>query len=233
MMRIEQFRYGTDNLAYLVFSGNSGLSIDPGAAEDMVRFARTHEISINQVVNTHLHPDHTSGNAEMLKKTSARYLDCRTLSDNDTLSLDNETLTVIKTPGHTHDDICFAGHDFLVTGDTLFNGTVGNCFSKDLDAFYHSLKKLMAFPGTTRVFAGHDYVKESVEIAQAIDPDTPGVNEYLEYYDPDRVTSFLADELRINPFLRFNDQTMIAKLTQRHFPCDTEIERFKSLMQAF
>ncbi len=232
-MRIEQFRYGTDNLAYLVFSGTSGVAIDPGAADEMVRFAREHDISIDQVTNTHLHPDHTCGNAEMLEKTGAQYLDCRTFSDNDVLTLDNETLTVIKTPGHTQEDVCFAGHDFLVTGDTLFNGTVGNCFSKDLAAFYHSLKKLLAFPGTTRVFAGHDYVKDSVEIAQAIDPETPGVAEYLDNYDPDRVTSTLADELRINPFLRFNDKTMIAKLTQRHFPCATEIECFKSLMKAF
>ncbi|MFN2435849.1 MAG: hydroxyacylglutathione hydrolase C-terminal domain-containing protein [Desulfotignum sp.] len=91
----------------------------------------------------------------------------------------------------------------------------------------------MALPGSTRIFAGHDYVKESVEIAQAIDPDTPGVAQYLETYDPDRVTSCLADELRINPFLRFNDPAMIRRLEQRNFPCDTEIERFKSLMQAF
>ncbi len=67
-MRIEQFRYGTDNLAYLVFSGTSGVAIDPGAADEMVRFAREHDISIDQVTNTHLHPDHTCGNAEMLEK---------------------------------------------------------------------------------------------------------------------------------------------------------------------
>ncbi len=232
-MEIEQFRYGADNLAYLVFSGACGIAIDPGAVDDMLGFARHRNIRISQVTNTHLHPDHTCGNDRMLKKTHAGYLDCRNFSDNDTIALDNDRLTVITTPGHTHDDVCFAGNDFLVTGDTLFNATVGNCFSNDLDAFYHSLKKLMAFPGTTRVFAGHDYVKESVEIAQAIDPDTPGIVRYVNKYDPNRVFSCLADERRVNPFLRFNHKTMIDKLTQRHFPCDTEIQRFKSLMQAF
>jgi hydroxyacylglutathione hydrolase len=232
-MRIEQFRYAADNLAYLVFSGTSGIAVDPGAVDDMLAFARARNITITRVTNTHLHPDHTSGNSRILEKTNAEYLDCRNLADNDTVSLENELLTVIATPGHTHDDVCFYAADFLVTGDTLFNGTVGNCFSGDLDAFYHSLKKLMALPGDTRIFAGHDYVKESVEIAQAIDPDTPGVAQYLESYDPDRVTSFLADELRINPFLRFNDPVMIRRLEQRNFPCATEIQRFKSLMQAF
>ena len=232
-MRIEQFRYAADNLAYLVFSGASAIAIDPGAAGEMLAFARSENITIERVINTHLHPDHTSGNARMLEKTGADYIDCRTLSDNETIAVGNEFLTVIATPGHTQDDVCFSADDFLVTGDTLFNGTVGNCFSRDLDAFYHSLKKLMAFPGSTRIFAGHDYVKESVEIAQAIDPDTPEVSRYLESYDPGLVTSCLADELRINPFLRFNDPAMIRRLEQRDFPCGTEIERFKSLMQAF
>lgn len=232
-MRIEQFRYGTDNLAYLVFSGSWGLAVDPGAPDDMVAFARRQHITIRQVTNTHLHPDHTCGNDRILEKTRAEFLDCRNLGNKDTIALGEEALTVITTPGHTHDDVCFSGGDFLVTGDTLFSGTVGNCFSRDLDRFYHSLKKLMAFPGTTRIFAGHDYVKESVEIAQAIDPGTPGVSRYLENYDPDRVFSFLEDELRINPFLRFNDPSMIRRLEQRRYPCDSEIQRFKSLMQAF
>ncbi len=232
-MQIEQFRYGPDNLGYLMISGACAVAVDPGAVDDMLTFVRNQNIRITRVMNTHLHPDHTCGNDRMIEKTGAEYIDCRDLADNDTIDVGNEHLMAITTPGHTHEDVCFFANNFLVTGDTLFNGTVGNCFSRDLDAFYHSLKKLMAFPGSTRIFAGHDYVKESVEIALAIDPDTPDVVRYLEKYDPDRVTSCLADELRINPFLRFNDQAMIRKLSQRHFPCDTEIERFKSLMQAF
>lgn len=232
-MQIKQFRYGADNLGYLIVSGTCAIAIDPGAVDEMLAFVRNQNIRITRVTNTHLHPDHTCGNDRLIEKTGAEYIDCRNLADNDTIDVGNTLLSVISTPGHTHDDVCFFAGDFLVTGDTLFNGTVGNCFSRDLDAFYHSLKKLMAFPGATRIFAGHDYVKESVEIAMAIDPDTPGVSRYLEKYDPDRVTSSLADELRINPFLRFNDKTMIQKLEQRRFPCDTEIERFKSLMQAF
>lgn len=232
-MQIEQFRYGTDNLGYLIFSGTCAVAIDPGAVDEMLAFARNQNIRITRITNTHLHPDHTCGNDQLLGKTGAEYIDCRNLADNDTIAVENEQLTVITTPGHTHEDVCFFAGDFMVTGDTLFNGTVGNCFSRDLDAFYHSLRKLMAFPGSTRIFAGHDYVKESMEIALAIDPDTPDVDRYLEKYDPERVTSCLADELRINPFLRFNDKTMLRKLSRRRFPCATEIERFKSLMQAF
>jgi hydroxyacylglutathione hydrolase len=232
-MQIRQFRYGADNLGYLVFSGTTGIAIDPGAVSQMAGYAQTRQITIARVTNTHCHPDHTSGNAQMLEMTGADFIDCRDLTDGQQLTLGHETLGVVATPGHTHDDICFAADDFLVTGDTLFNGTVGNCFSGDLAAFYHSLKKLMAFPGTTRIFAGHDYVKESLEIAAAIDPENLDITPCLEKYRPDLVVSTLEDELRVNPFLRFNSKRMIQKLEKRQFPCDSEKQRFISVMKAF
>jgi len=232
-MQIKQFRYGADNLGYLVFDNTSAIAVDAGAVADMTDFAEKHHITIAWVTNTHLHPDHTRGNDQILEKTGAAFLDCRNLAEGRQIQLDHESLNIIATPGHTHDSICFAADDFLVTGDTLFNGTVGNCFSGDLEAFYHSLKKLLAFPGTTRVFAGHDYVKESLEIAAAIDPGNVDIDRYLEMYDSALVVSTLAEELRVNPFLRFNSDSMIQKLKQRNFSCDTEKQRFISLMEAF
>lgn len=98
-MRIEQFRYAADNLAYLVFSDNCAIAIDPGAADDMMAFARSQNLTITRVTNTHLHPDHTSGNARILEKTDADYLDCRNLADNDPIALENQELTVITTRG--------------------------------------------------------------------------------------------------------------------------------------
>ncbi len=232
-MQIKQFRYGADNLGYLVFDETRAIAIDAGAVADMTDFAEKHKVTIACVTNTHLHPDHTGSNARMLEKTGAAFLDCTTFAQDQQILLDKEALRVILTPGHTRDSVCFAGDDFLVTGDTLFNGTVGNCFSGDLEAFFHSIKKLVGFPGHTRIFAGHDYVRESLEIAAALDPDNPDIAGYLEKYDPLLVVSTLADELLVNPFLRYNSQAMTAKLTQRNFPCTTEKERFISLMEAF
>ncbi|MCF8112246.1 MAG: hydroxyacylglutathione hydrolase [Desulfotignum sp.] len=232
-MQIKQFRYGADNLGYLVFCQNTGVAVDAGAVEEILDFVQKHRISISQVTNTHLHPDHTSGNEQIIKKTGAVFLDCKKFYDGQQIQLDKEVLKVIATPGHTSDSVCFAADGFLVTGDTLFNGTVGNCFSGDLTAFYHSLKKLLAFPRATRVFAGHDYVAESLEIAAALDPDNPDIARYLEKYDPLFVTSTLADEQLVNPFLRFNSDVMIRKLKQRSFSCSTEKQRFISLMEAF
>ena len=232
-MQIQQFRYSADNLGYLVFSKDTGIAIDAGAVAEMTDFAQKNHITIAFVTNTHLHHDHITGNDQVREKTGAVFLDCRKFSDNQQIQLGQEAVTVLTTPGHTHDAVCFAADDFLVTGDTLFNGTVGNCFSGDLEAFYHSLRKLMAFAGQTKIFSGHDYVAESLEIAEAIDPDNPDIRPYREKYDPDLVVSTLAEELLVNPFLRFNAPAMIKKLQQRNFPCNTEKQRFISLMEAF
>ena len=138
-MRIEQFRYAADNLAYLVFSGACAIAIDPGAADAMLAFARSQNLTITGVTNTHLHPDHTSGNARILEKTNADYLDCRNLADNEPIALENEVLTVITTPGHTHDDVCFFSVDFLVSCDNQFNGPRGNSSYSDLYPIWHYL----------------------------------------------------------------------------------------------
>lgn len=47
------------------------------------------------------------------------------LDEGATLNVGEETLTVWHTPGHTPGSICLAGDGFLITGDTLFAGTIG------------------------------------------------------------------------------------------------------------
>ena len=118
----------------------------------------------------------------------------------------------------------------MITGDTLFNGTVGNCFSGDLAGFYRSIKTLMKFPGDTRVYAGHDYVAESMRFARLLEPENTAINAYLKKIDPRHVFSNLQQELQVNPYLRFNAPGIIAFLEQKNLPVATEIERWTSLM---
>ncbi len=232
-MKISQFGYASDNFGYLVYHHGTGIAIDGGAPEKMVKFAHTNEIDIKLVTNTHTHADHTSGNDRLLELTDAKFLDCRSVSHGQKIPLGNETLEIMLTPGHTKDCVCFKGDGFVVTGDTLFNGTVGNCFSGDLNAFYTSLSLLMALPGDTQVYAGHDYVMESLKYAAIIEPDNPNLNAYRKKYDPDHVVFSLSDELTVNPYIRFNAPEMIQRLTEKNLPRDTEFERFASIMEIY
>jgi len=229
-MEIRQFRYSSDNLSYLLYDKTSALAIDAGAVEALLAFISEQGLKLEFVTNTHLHPDHTVGNKAVLEQSGAKYLDNNTLLEKGKIRLGREDITVYHTPGHTEDSVCFHCGNILITGDTLFNGTVGNCFSGDIKAFFESAKLLASFPPETIVYAGHDYIKESMFFAKYVDPDNKEIDLFLEKYDPNHVCSTLAEEFKINPYLRFNDEKMAAILKKRGLSVKTEYDRWKSLM---
>lgn len=232
-MFIRQFRYSTDNLGYLVYSTSEGIAIDAGGVDQILSFAEKNNIHITYVSNTHSHHDHTSGNNALLEKTAAQFIDCRQITSDQIISLDKERLTVFHTPGHTDDSVTFSADDFLVTGDTLFNGTIGNCFSGDLKGFFKSLKRLMSLPKQTKIYGGHDYVIESMKMARIIEKDNPNIEAYVKKYNPGLIVSSLQDELDVNPYIRFNEPAMVSNLQARKMPADTEYARFKSIMDIY
>ena len=121
------------------------------------------------------------------------------------------------------------GNIILFKGLTLFNGTIGTCFSGDLNRFYHSIKKLLALPDSTIVYAGHDYVRDSLVFARHLEPANEAIPSFLERYNPAHVFSTLEEERAMNPFLRFNDPAIIAFLERSGLPVGTELERWYSL----
>ncbi|MBU0544935.1 MAG: MBL fold metallo-hydrolase [Proteobacteria bacterium] len=229
-MNIKQFRYSSDNLGYLLYAERSAIAIDGGAVDQIFSFAKQNDLKIEYVTNTHSHPDHTMGLKSLLGKSGAVYLDHNTLPAKGFIELAGEKIDIYHTPGHTDDSVTFHAGNFLVTGDTLFNGTVGNCFSGDLFAFYNSIKMLISFPKDTLVYAGHDYVEYSMAFARLVEPDNGDINFFLKKYNPEHVSSTLEDELKVNPYLRFNAPEMISVLKVKGLPVSTGFERWESLM---
>ncbi|WP_372681837.1 MBL fold metallo-hydrolase [Desulfosarcina sp.] len=229
-MKIKQFFYGGDNLGYLLYADTRALTIDGGAVDEIMAFVRKRGLALTTVTNTHGHGDHTTGTLQLAKAAGAVHLDYRRFADGDTLLLGGETVTVRLTPGHTADSVTFATDACLITGDTLFNGTVGNCFSGDLKAFYRSIRLLMDYPGATRVYAGHDYVAASLAFARHLTPNNRAIDAYAGRYDKNHVTSTLDDERAVNPYLRFNDPEIIRLLESKGLPTGTEYQRWESIM---
>jgi len=229
MLNIEQFRYG-DNLAYLIFGQTEAMAIDGGAWQEILSFLETNNLTLKFVTNTHQHYDHTQGNEHLLRKTKAQFLNSSTLADNQEIIIDGEAVIVYRTPGHTADSICFHTGDILVTGDTLFNATIGNCFSGDQKSFYLSIKRLMALPDETKIYAGHDYARDSLAFAKHLEPHNKEIDCFWDSYEPNHVYSTLADERKINPYLRFNEEPIINLLKTSNLPHATEWERWESLM---
>ncbi|MBW2366933.1 MAG: hydroxyacylglutathione hydrolase [Deltaproteobacteria bacterium] len=230
MLSVQQFRYSADNLGYLIYGRHQALAIDAGAPDDMFAFMRSRDIALTHVTNTHSHADHTTGNNTLQRLSGAEYRSPDTCANLGEIKLDDTPVRIYPTPGHTLDSVTFHVGDIIITGDTLFNGTVGNCFSGDLRAFHESINLLMALPDQTIVYAGHDYVAESMAFAREIEPDNAHIDAYLETVDPAHVRSNLAAERLVNPYVRFNDGAIIEILDKLGLSTQSEYDRWESMM---
>lgn len=229
-MNIQQFRYGADNLGYLLFGEKTAIAIDGGATSAITDFLKQHGLSLSYVLNTHTHPDHTTGNGPLIQQTGAETIDIQTLVQKGAIELEGTLIRVYHTPGHSADSIVFHFNNILVSGDTLFVGKVGRCFTGDLKGFLASVKRLMALPPETVIYPGHDYVEEYLNTAKTIDPDNPHIDAFLKTYTPDHVYSTLADEFKINPTLRFNAPAIINRLKAEGLPHENEYDRWASVI---
>jgi hydroxyacylglutathione hydrolase len=229
-MKIKQFRYAFDNLGYVVYSQREAIAIDGGAVKQIQTFINDSGLILKYATNTHSHADHTMGTSELVKKMKATYKDHKILAKTGKIFLEDQEIKVLHTPGHTSDSVSFYTGSCLIAGDTLFNGTVGNCFSGELDQFLKSIKLLLSYPDDTILYAGHDYVKASIAVARQFEPFNPDLDCYMKDYDPDHVCSTLADERKVNPYLRFNQESIIAVLKGKGLPAETENQRWASVM---
>ncbi|HAL30832.1 MAG TPA: MBL fold metallo-hydrolase [Coriobacteriia bacterium] len=81
----------------------------------------------------------------------------RTVRDGDVITAGELELRVIHTPGHTPGSICLYGGDILLSGDTLFAGSIGRTDfpGGDMAAMRRSIARLASLPDETRVCPGH------------------------------------------------------------------------------
>ena len=92
----------------------------------------------------------------------------RILNHGDQISLGEEMITVLHTPGHTQGSVCYLCQDSLLTGDTLFAEGYGRCdlWSGSLEWMSRSLTFLRQLEGTLRIYPGHG---PSEELQYALD----------------------------------------------------------------
>lgn len=85
-------------------------------------------------------------------------------ADGDAFALGDLTVEVIHTPGHTPACVSYRIGDAVFTGDTLFMPDYGTARTDfpggDARTLYRSIQRLLALPGETRVFVGHDYLPQ-------------------------------------------------------------------------
>ena len=161
--------------------------IDPGGDEDRILdYCREKQLQVEYIINTHGHGDHIGGNDWFKQALGAKVLihaaDATMLTDNrknfseylgqayilgppDILAEDGlmlkigaHSVRVIHTPGHTPGCICLLADKFLISGDTLFELSIGRTdfpggnHAQIVDSIRH---KLFTLPDDTVVFPGH------------------------------------------------------------------------------
>jgi hydroxyacylglutathione hydrolase len=176
------YYFETGCAAYLFGCGTLGKCavIDPHEEDvaEYAAFAASKRMSITHVIDTHIHADHRSGGPALANKTGARYclhesaqveLPFEPLRDEQLIDLGNTRIQVLHTPGHTPESVCLlvtdfkSGKDpwFILTGDTLFVGSVGR---PDLPGrarenalqLYESIhQKLFSLPTEIEIYPGH------------------------------------------------------------------------------
>jgi glyoxylase-like metal-dependent hydrolase (beta-lactamase superfamily II) len=132
------YRVAKGCIAYLVTSGGEAAIIDaPRHVETILDLAKTLDVKITQVFDTHLHADHISGGREVARRTGAAYhihpadmdgatYDYNGLRDGSSFTIGNSVLKVVHSPGHTPGSASFfLDNAFLFTGDIIMKTNLG------------------------------------------------------------------------------------------------------------
>ena len=163
---------------------NKAFVVDPGDEPDRI-IEELADLKVDLIVLTHAHFDHAGAVGELKEATGAKivihederdhYASIKDqgafwgfslpnlpepdmhIKDGDELVLDSLAFTAIHTPGHTPGGICLYTPGLVITGDTLFAGSVGRTDfpGGSIAQLKESFRRLMGLPDETKVLPGH------------------------------------------------------------------------------
>jgi glyoxylase-like metal-dependent hydrolase (beta-lactamase superfamily II)/rhodanese-related sulfurtransferase len=178
-----QYNLGVlSHYSYLIGSGGEALIVDP--ARDISRYLKDAQelgLKITRVYLTHSHADFVAGHMELAKATGAEIVanaatqagyPHKAVKDGDAIVFGKVRGVIVTTPGHTPDGTCLyvyhpadaSNPSFVLTGDTLFIGSVGrpDLMGEGMSAaalaemgFYSWKDKLSKLPDDTQFFPAH------------------------------------------------------------------------------
>lgn len=170
---------------YFIISGSSLAIVDPGgAADSLISVITERKLTPCAIWLTHGHFDHADAagklkahfhipiyihtlDAPMLENAetshAARfglsYHGCEAdvlFEEGDTLSVGDDTFTVLHTPGHTAGSSCFLSGNTLISGDTLFRRSIGKFDRENKEIMHKSIMRLLSMDETLCVCPGHE-----------------------------------------------------------------------------
>jgi hydroxyacylglutathione hydrolase len=220
-LSVLQFPCLDDNYGFLARDEASGLvaTIDTPDAGAILAKAKEAGWTITHILNTHWHPDHAGGNAEIQAATGAISIgpaEVERLVPLDQITAPGETVMlgetrfeVMDVGGHTLQHIAYydPADTIAFVGDSLFALGCGRMFEGDPVQMWGGLSRLAALPPETRVYCAHEYTAANARFALSVDtaPQTRARAEAV-FAARERgeatVPTTIGAELAANPFLR-------------------------------
>lgn len=246
-MNITFVRAFTDNYIWLLYSnpGKAILCVDPGEAQPVLDYLKINNVTLEAILLTHHHHDHTGGVPELLMHfpeakvygpDDSRVQDlAQTIIRKTEFELQGFQFHHLKTPGHTSSHICFyeSNYGLLFCGDTLFSAGCGRIFDGSPELLLESLFQIKALPDETRVFCGHEYTRQNLRFAAMVEPDNRVIEQYSRQLaatpNSSTLPSTIALEKQINPFLRLNQPEIIQYARTRGCNNPDSLAVFKQL----
>lgn len=216
----------SDNYVYLARESSSGkvLCVDPGEAAPVLARLEELDWTLDTILITHHHGDHTAGVNTLKAATGATVIGPggdssaipgldQSVQDGEIVAFGEETFRVIGVYGHTAGHVTFfaEGAQALFSGDALFSVGCGRFFEGTAADMWPGLQKLRDLPDGTRVYCGHEYTAANVAFALSIDGQNTELQRYagivamLRSESMPTIPANLGLEKKINPFLRADD----------------------------
>lgn len=246
-MSITFVRAFTDNYVWVLdgSKGQSVLCVDPGDANPVLHYLKSHQLKLDTILLTHHHADHVGGTAELIKhhpeakvygpNDSRIPVTITPVHEPDKLVIHNYLFRILNIPGHTSSHICFHETNFgwLFCGDTLFSAGCGRIFDGSPELLHESLLKIKALPDETKIFCGHEYTRQNLRFAATVEPENHVIQQYSQRLastpDSPSLPSTIALEKQINPFLRLSEPAVIQYAQQRGCTQMDSLTVFKQL----
>ncbi len=222
----------SDNYVWLAHDPESDATmvVDPAVAGPVLAEADARGWTITDIWNTHWHPDHTGGNAEIKAATGCTITGPAAEAERiptldvlvrggDTVTFGSRTAAVIDVPAHTAGHIAyhFAGDRSVFVGDTLFAMGCGRLFEGTAAQMFDNMAKLATLPDETVVYCAHEYTQSNGRYALVAEPDNRALIARMVQVDAARargeatVPTTIGAEKATNPFMRAASVDVLAE----------------------